>query len=466
MRIKYLIAWVVVTLFLGAVMPVCGAVPGQVRKKTTTSTSVKHVRWSRDAVIYEANIRQSTPEGTFNAYRHQLQRLKRLGVDIVWLMPIHPISVVGKKGDLGSYYAVQDYQKVNPEFGSLNDFKALVTRAHELGLKVIMDWVANHTGMDHVWLKSHPDFYAKDSVGHLIHPYDWTDTYKLDYTNPKLRKAMIAAMKFWVKKYDVDGFRCDVAMEVPTDFWEQARTELSSVKTLFMLAEAETPALAVRAFDMNYNWSLKNVLGDICQKGINAQRSLDSLLSSQQQAFPPGSYLMNHITNHDLNSWEGTEFDRLGGGVNACAVLTYTLPGMPLLYTGQEVGFNHAFKFFSKDESPDFTRNAYTHFYRALNTLKHRYGALRAGISGAVVQRYPTTESQVYVFSRKATDGTVTVMVNLSNRSLPIHYIQKTPQDDDYTNYFTRTKESLPLQLQPWEYKVYISGRPFTQSEQ
>jgi hypothetical protein len=278
-------------------------------------TTVNHLAWSRNAVIYEVNVRQYTPQGTFNAFAKQLPRLKNLGVDILWIMPVNPISVEGRKGELGSYYAVQDYTKVNPEFGTLADFQSLVAQAHRLGMKVIIDWVANHTGLDNVWVKAHPDYYAKDSVGKFLHPYDWTDTYKLDYTNRNLRQSMIEAMKYWLTTTHIDGFRCDVAMEVPTDFWNEAREALTQLKPIFMLAEAEKPELAEKAFDMNYNWPLKNLMGDVCKKGAKAQHGLDSLLARQKEIFPEGSYLMNHITNHDLNSWEGTEFDRLLGGV-------------------------------------------------------------------------------------------------------------------------------------------------------
>jgi len=417
-------------------------------------TEVSHTGWSRNAVIYEANIRQSTPEGTFNAYSRQLPRLKSLGVDIIWVMPIHPISLEGRNGELGSYYAVQDYTKVNSEFGTLGDFKALVTKAHKLGMKVIIDWVANHTGLDNVWVKSHPDFYVKDSLGKMVHPYNWTDTYKLDYANKALRTAMLDAMKYWIEECNIDGFRCDVAMEVPTDFWNTVRAEISKIKPIFMLAEAEKPELAEKAFDMNYNWPLKNVMGRICKNGADAQKSLDSLMVSQAKSFPEDSYLMNHITNHDFNSWEGTEFDRLGDGVKACAVLEYTWPGMPLLYTGQEVGFNHSFEFFKKDKSPDFKANSWTYFYKALNSLKHKYTALRAG-DGAAVVRYPTSEPQVYVFSRKGSNGMVTVMVNLSARQVPVKYTGKALKGI-YTNYFSNKKEALPKQLKAWEYKVYV----------
>lgn len=422
--------------------------------KAGNPTKVTHTDWSRNAVIYEVNIRQITPEGTFTAFSKQLPRLKSLGTDILWIMPINPISVEGRKGKLGSYYAVQDYTKANPEFGSIADFRLLVKKAHAQGLKVIIDWVANHTGLDNVWVKAHPDYYAKDSLGKMISPFDWTDTYKLNYANPALRKSMIDAMKFWVKECDIDGFRCDVAMEVPTDFWNSARAELNKMKPIFMLAEAEKPELADEAFDMNYNWPLKNVLGDICKKGADAQKSLDSLRIRQNDIFPAGSYLMNHITNHDLNSWEGTEFVRLGEGVKPCAVLTYTLPGMPLLYTGQEVGFNHAFQFFEKDKSPDFTRNTWTLFYQRLNTLKHKYAALRAG-DGGMVQRYPTKESQTYVFSRKGSNGTVLVMVNLSAKDAKLTYTVKAPAGK-YMNYFSTKKEAAPTILKAWEYRIYI----------
>lgn len=420
-------------------------------------TKVNHNEWSRNAVIYEVNIRQYTPEGTFNAFTQHLQRLKSLGVNILWIMPINPISLEGRQGTLGSYYAVQNYTQVNPEFGTLADFKSLVDKAHSLGMKVILDWVANHTGLDNVWVKAHPDYYVKDSVGAMIHPYNWNDTYKLDYTNKNLRRDMIDAMEYWLKETNIDGFRCDVAMEVPTDFWNDARQEFDKIKPVFMLAEAEKPDLTQAAFDMCYNWPLKNLMADIAKKGVHAQFSLDSLKAHQDSVFPQGAYLMNHITNHDLNSWEGTEFDRLGDGVKAFAVLEYTWPGMPLIYTGQEVGLNRAIKFFEKDKAPDFTNNEWTVFYKQLNVLKHSYPALRAG-DGAPVVRFPATNSQVYIFSRSDKRNTILVMLNLSPKEAAVKFTSKAPKGlyHDYFKGKNAKAESVPTTLKAWEYKIFV----------
>ena len=305
----------------------------------STATTVVHPEWSENAVIYEVNLRQYTPEGTVGAFARHLPRLKELGADILWFMPVHPISEKERKGTLGSYYAVADYKAFNPEFGTMDDFKAMVSKAHEMGFKVIIDWVPNHTGCDNRWVAEHPDWYVHDEDGELVSPYDWTDVYKLDYTNSEMRKAMSDAMAFWLREADIDGFRCDVAGEVPTDFWDDTRKQLETVKPdIFMLAEASKPELQKNAFDMGYNWPMKDLFNAIAAtSGQNTYRrpdsssviypekhaiDIDTLLAKQSIEYPAGTYMMNMITNHDLNSWEGTEFERLGNLTRAMAVLT------------------------------------------------------------------------------------------------------------------------------------------------
>ncbi len=334
-------------------------------ERDSTFTNVKHPEWSRNAVIYEVNLRQYTDSGTVTAFARELPRLKELGVDILWMMPIHPISKDGRKGTLGSYYAVADYKAFNPEFGTIDQFKEVVKQIHDNGMKVILDWVPNHSGRDNKWVTEHPDWYEKDSLGNMKGVYDWTDVYVFDYSNKEMRKGMIDAMKFWLTDVGVDGFRCDVAMEVPTDFWEEARPQLQAVKEdLFMLAEASVPELQKDGFDMGYNWPMKDLFSAIAAtsgqytfKGSDGKvrefpathaNAIDSLVNRQTADYPKDTYLMNMVTNHDLNSWEGTEFDRLGNLSDAFAVLSYTLPGMPLIYTGQETGMNRAFEFFEK----------------------------------------------------------------------------------------------------------------------
>ena len=291
-----------------------------VGQPTPAPSSVNHPEWSRNAVIYEVNTRQFTTDGTFNSLRQQLPRLNQLGVDILWLMPIHPISKANRKGVLGSYYAVADYKAVNPEFGSMEDFRALVDEAHNYGMKVILDWVPNHTGCDHIWTWQHPEFYARDEKGNFISPYDWTDTYKLDYNRFDLREAMADAMKFWILAAEVDGFRCDVAGEVPTNFWDWLRPQLEDAagKPIFMLAEAAEPDLLKKGFDMDYNWPMKDLFSAIAYTSGQYRHNDDKvfeekhakditrLLVEQARQFPADSYMMNMTSNHDLNSWEGT----------------------------------------------------------------------------------------------------------------------------------------------------------------
>lgn len=436
-------------------------------------TNVEHVEWSRNAVMYEVNVRQYTPEGTFKAFQQHLPQLKELGVDILWFMPIHPISEHNRKGTLGSYYAVQDYKAVNPEFGTLEDFKELVKAAHDMGFKVLIDWVANHTGGDNVWIAQYPEWFVKDDSGNLVSPYDWTDTYKLDYNNQMMRAAMIDALKYWVEECDIDGYRCDVAFEVPLDFWEKARGELEVIKPIFMLAEAESPELLVTAFDMCYNWPLKDVINQIgsSQGAATEARTLtpsagktiarnatdlDKLFAHQDSIFPVDSYLMNQITNHDMNSWEGTEFERLGEGVKAFAVLTYTISGMPLIYTGQEVGLNRSLEFFEKDTPPDWTKNEWFVFYQKLNDLKHSQSALAAGTEGGEVVRYYTQSPDAYVFSRTKGDSTVLVYLNLSGNTVQLSYRDAAPQGE-YREIFSGNTEPLPAEMNAWEYKVFVN---------
>lgn len=434
-------------------------------------TQVTHPEWSRDAVIYEVNTRQFTEPGTFQAFEEHLPRLKDLGVDILWFMPINPISELNRKGELGSYYASADYKGVNPEFGTMDDFKRVVSKAHDLGMKVILDWVPNHTGCDNVWLKDHKDYYELDSLGNPQNLYDWTDVYVLNYDNPEMRKAMIDAMSYWLREGDVDGFRCDVAMEVPTDFWNEARPQLEAVKPgIFMLAEASVPELEEQAFDMAYNWPMKDLFSKIANQagqyrvpgrevGKATALAIDTLLASQALEYPEDSYMMNMITNHDLNSWEGTEMERLGGLADAFAVLSYTLPGMPLIYTGQETGMNRAFEFFKKDTPPQWEpKNRYYEFYKQLNALKHAEKALRAGTEGGEMVRYATSAPDIFAFSREKDGSLVTVIANLGAEEQPVKFTGTKPNlGKKSIDYFSGKKAQLPKKLASGEYRVYVN---------
>ncbi len=435
------------------------------------STQVPHPDWVKNAVIYEVNLRQGTAERTFKGFEKELPRLQKLGVDVLWFMPIHPISELNRKGELGSYYAVADYKRVNPEFGTMKDFRELVDAAHQQGMRVIIDEVCNHTGCDNHWVDCHPEYYALDENGSRFGPFDWTDTYKLNYGNVGLRRAMKDALNFWVRDIGIDGFRCDVAGEVPTDFWEEARAELNEIKPVFMLAEASKPELLRKAFDSDYNWPMKNVFNEIADaQGVNKYAvehnlehrntnalSIDSLLSVQAKQYPQGAINMQMITNHDLNSWEGTEFDRLGEGVKAFAVLSYTLPGIPMMYTGQEVGFDHAFEFFKQDVTPDYSANDYTTFYTRLNNLRHNNAALWSGTESAKMQRYATVNSNVYTFSRERNGQKIVVVANLSNSTAKVKFKGKAPALKGLVNYFTNSAAAMPKQLGAWEYLVFTT---------
>ena len=461
-----------------AVMAGCrGASSSKNIERDSTFTTLRHPEWSRNAVIYEVNLRQYTREGTVEAFARELPRLKELGVDVLWFMPVHPISELNRKGTLGSYYAVRDYTGFNPEFGTVDEFRKLVGTAHRMGMKVLIDWVANHTGCDNIWVQEHPDWYVRDSLGRMVGPYDWTDTYKLDYSNRQMLRAMVDAMRYWVDEVGVDGFRCDVAGEVPVDFWDWARPQLQEGKPdLFMLAEASVPELQKNAFDMGYNWPMKDLFSEIAatsgqyffkKEGEGTVRAfperhatdIDSLLALQARQYPKDTYLMNMTSNHDLNSWEGTEFDRLGILAKPFAVLTYTLPGMPLIYTGQETGFARPFEFFEKDLPPQWEPRVkeYFDFYKALNHLKHTHPALRAGVEGGDIVRYPTANPDIYAFSRTADGHTVTVIVNIGKGDTYVEFTGEAPVlSKSSVNLFTGRHEALPGYLMPGAHMGYV----------
>ena len=428
--------------------------------------------WVDNAVIYEANLRQGTAERNLKGLQKRLPQLKDLGVDIVWLMPIHPISELNRKGTLGSYYAVKDYKGVNPEFGTMEDFKEFVRTAHSLGMKVILDEVCNHTGCDNAWVTENPDYYAKNEKGEMYGPFDWTDTYKLNYENPETVKAMADALKFWITEADIDGYRCDVAGEVPTFFWEAVIPELNAIKPIFMLAEASKPEL-LNSFNADYAWPMKDLFNDIAAtQGVNtyaiehkqnrqAATAADivKLLQRQEKEYPKGSIHMNMVTNHDLNSWEGTEFERYGQGLGAFVVLSYTLPGMPMIYTGQEVGFNHPFEFFELDSvQPDYTPNQLTSFYEMLNALKHNHSALNASGQLDSMTVWNTTTPDVLAFTRSDAQGDeVTVLVNLSAKDNMVTFTDQAPSADSKINYFTGAPAEQPNHLGPWEFQVWVN---------
>ncbi len=336
-------------IFVAAALVVLNSCSSNGSEKSVTNGKVeqiKHPEWSKNLSIYEVNIRQFTPEGTFNAFIPHLPRLKELGADILWIMPINPIGELNRKGSLGSYYSISDYLTLNPEFGIDEDFKNLIKTAHENDLYVIIDWVANHSAWDNPLVNEHPEWYQKDTTGKMISPYDWTDVVAFDYSNRQMNDYMLNAMKFWVTEYDIDGYRCDVAGMVPDTFWLRVRTELDKIKPVFMLAEDEAPRHHA-AFDMTYGWEFHHVMNDI-YKGEKNANDIEKYLHKNDSLYPSDAYRMYFITNHDENSWNGTEFERLGEGVKAFFVLTATVPGMPLIYSGQEAAMDKRLEFLVK----------------------------------------------------------------------------------------------------------------------
>ena len=376
-----------------------------------------HPDWTYGSVMYEVNIRQFSPEGTFAGVEAQLPRLKDLGVDILWLMPMYEIGTEGRKGTLGSYYAISDYKKVNPEFGTMEDFEHLLAAAHKLGFKVILDWVANQTAPDNVWMTEKPaDFYERDADGNAIWEYDWTDTRSLNYENEDVWWAQDDAMRFWLEK-GVDGFRCDAAGEVPAEFWKGILPKMNKdYPDIYLLAEAERDNLAdaSETFDANYAWELHHLLNSLAQ-GRKTVADLKDYVTRDAARFPKEAFRLTFTSNHDENSWSGTEFEREGAAANACAVLCFTLPGsQPLIYTGQEIGLSRRLEFFEKDPITDWSANEYTTFWKKLVDLKHNNPALAAGEKGGDIVWWEIPEGLdgIVAFHREVKGNKVIVLAN------------------------------------------------------
>ena len=379
--------------------------------------------WSERATIYEVNLRQYTPEGTIAAFRKELPRLRALGADILWFMPVQPIGKVERKGALGSYYSIADYVAVNPEFGTLDDFKAMVADAHRLGFKVILDWVANHTAFDHPWTRAHPDWYVRRPDGSISRAVDqdgketdWSDVAQLDYRNRQLREAMIGEMAFWLRETGIDGFRADVAFFLPDDFWAEATARLRALRPdVFLLAEAEKPSLHTVGFHAGYAWELHHLLNAVAtrKKPVGA---LDEWLAWEAARFPAGAYRMAFTSNHDENSWNGTEFERMGANHRPAFVLAATLRGtMPLVYSGQELGNDRRLRFFDKDTLARRDPGAAA-FYASMFDLKHRNVALANGAAGgAHVPLALEGEDRAWGFVRARGANHVLVVTNFAD---------------------------------------------------
>ena len=421
--------------------------------------------WAKNAVLYQCNVRQFSREGNFAGVRKQLPRLKELGVDVLWLMPIHPIGVLKRKGRLGSPYSVKDYYAINPDYGTMADFKNLVGSAHELGLQVILDWVPNHTSWDSKWKETHPEYFSRYN-GDFTVPLnergepitDWSDVCDLDYGNPATRKAMIEAMQYWLKQGDVDGFRVDMAGLVPNDFWEEARPALDSVKIPFMLAEwQDEPQHFKSCFNANYGWKWKDVTKDIGAGRQNAH-SLDTLLDYLDDFYPKWYYQLYFTQNHDENAHNGTESQLYGASADAFNVLMFTWQGMPMLYNGQEDGLSQQLDFFDRDPIR-WKKFAKKEFFQKLCNLRHNNQALWSGLHGAELEKIPTNADEfVYAFTRGKDGNRVIVVINMSKQSRTTTLDLDSDMLGAYTNLFgastVQVTREMTLNLKPWEYLV------------
>lgn len=434
-----------------------------------------------NAVIYEVNIRQYSNEGTLSAFTKDIPELKKLGVKILWVMPIQPIALTKRKatGDksiediqnpeerkkyLGSYYAISDYTAVHPDYGTLEDFKNLVKTAHDNGMFVILDWVANHTGWDHKWITEHPEYYQKNAKGEVTDPinpetgesWGWTDVARLLYDEETsgLYQAMYDEMLYWIKEANIDGFRCDVADNVNIKFWQYAIPKLRAEKPLFMLAESNKDYLLDGLFDMGYGWEAHHLMNDIA-KGHRSVSDFDKLMQRLDSIYQKDDIMMNFTSNHDENSWNGTEFERLGEAVETFAALTFTIPGIPLIYNGQEYDFNRRLKFFEKD-SISHNHGKMFSVYQKLGKLKNENPALNGGINKASYQRLSTSSENILAFERKIDNQTLIFVANLSKE--PTTFSMELKGDFvDYMSAKPRSLTSSEITFNPWEYWILIN---------
>lgn len=422
---------------------------------------LEHPEWSKNATIYQINTRQFTAAGTIAAAADHLPRLRDLGVVILWMMPVHEIGAVNRKGTLGSPYAVKDYYSVSAELGTVDDLRRFVQAAHELGMYVILDWVANHTAWDSNLVTEHPEWYARDWKGDLTPTpwWDWPDIIDLDYRHAGLRRYMTEAMKYWVSDIDVDGFRCDVAGFVPTDFWNTARRELDAIKPVFMLAEWESRDLHREAFDMTYAWSWNEAMHHIAM-GRTDLVPLHVYYSWNEKAYPRDSMRMMFVSNHDANAWEGTEFEQFGDALEAAIVLSVVGSGLPLVYNGQEAGNDKRLEFFEKDPI-EWREHPMGEFYRRLFALKRINTALWNGRWGARMVDVPTTNhTRVLSFLRSNDVDRVFAVLNFSDAPQDLGFLE-TLHHGTYTEFFSGEPLELTAQsrltLEPWGYRVYVA---------
>jgi glycosidase len=413
--------------------------------------------WISNTNVYEVNLRQYTPEGTFNAFSGHLPRLKDMGVHTLWFMPVTPIAQKNKKGSLGSYYACSDYTSINPEFGTLEDFKQLVGKAQGMGFKVIIDWVANHTGWDHHWTVDHPEWYEKDEeTGDFKKASGMDDIIELDFSNSEMRLAMINAMRFWVEECHIDGFRCDLAFWVELDFWIQAKAELDKIKSLFWLAEAdplEHPEYML-VFDAAYTWAWMHRTRDFYEKHLPLHE-LTSILERYHTA--PGIKAW-FTSNHDENSWNGTEYEKYGSLAKTLAVFSCTWPGLPLIYSGQELPNMKRLEFFEKDVI-DWRGHYRLHgFYKTLLQLRTKN---KAFWTDGKIEHVPTGhEDKILAFKRSDDGQEFLILLNFSGHQVDVSIKGNGGEFLElFSGEYLAFSQEQWLRLHPWQYMLFESKR-------
>ncbi len=423
---------------------------------------VEAPEWSRDAVIYQLNTRQFTADGTFASAQEHLPRLAEMGVDIIWLMPIHPIGLEKRKGDMGSPYSVKDYQAINPDLGTEEEFRAFVKEAHRLDMHVILDWVANHSAWDNPLTQQHPEWYTRNPEGEMIPPEgtDWSDVADFDFSQPGLREYMTESLLYWVREFDIDGYRADVAGYVPLDFWERARAELEAVKPVFMLAEWETRDLHASAFNATYAWGWKNAMQETVRSGGGAG-AMRGYYAGQQTTWPRAAYRMVYTDNHDQNSWDGVASEIYGDAYEAAIALSFVGSGIPLIYNGQEADLDRQLSFFGKDEI-EWRTGQYDELFRKLIALKTEEPALWNGKHGAAMVEIPNSASeQVLSFVRGDTGNRVFAIFNLSPAEQDVSF-ELDRHHGEYLDALSGESVSFggndglsELSLAPWGYRLF-----------
>ena len=425
------------------------------QKELSTNFNINEIK---DGVIYEANIRQYSESGKFQDFTKDIYKLKDLGVKIIWLMPIHPISKTNRKGTLGSYYSISDYKAVNPEFGNKDDLDELIKEAHKHDMLVILDWVANHTGWDHKWIENKPDYYTKNENGEITDPinpstgesWGWTDVADLNFDNMEMQNEMIEAMEYWVKEHEIDGYRLDAAHSCPASFWKKSIKRLKKIKNVLMLAESDGYHTGgfelIELFDMSYNWSGHHVLNRIYKKENNSE-DLKININRNLNDYSSKHVLMNFTSNHDENTWAGTVFGRYGDGAKTFAALTYFLPGIPLIYNGQEYGLNKRLEFFEKDFITKKQTDFYE-FYSNLNSLKKENNLLDID-SEIKFEIIETNNKNLICYKRTKNNDSMYFVANLSEESQEINTeFSETLKSLNSDKMISLKKNSLD----PWEY--------------